>query len=115
MNIHLIIRTHHKEYRFDPTYGCMIWNKDYSTITNVSHWKDELKELMLKSIQKNETRIHKVKIDLKLEDVEISEQLKKHAQRLKKRITIEIKGVIRRIDEPFVHFEQLYFSPLSIG
>ena len=72
-NIHLIIRTHYKEYRYDPAYGCMIWTKDYSTVTNVTHWKDELKELMIQSIKKNETRISKLKIDLTLEDVELSE------------------------------------------
>jgi len=115
MNIHLIIRTHYKEFRYDSTYGCMIWNKDYSTVTNVSHWKDELKEHMLKSIEINETRINKVKIDLNMEDTEISEKLKKQPQKLKKRITIQIKGVIKLINEPFMHYEQLFFSPLSIG
>ena len=115
MNIHLIIRTHLKEYRYDSTYGCMIWNKDYSTVTNVSHWKDELKEFMQLSIEKNETRISKLKIGLDMEDAEISEQLKKHPQKLKKRITIRIKGRIKLINEPFEHFEHLFFSPLSIG
>lgn len=115
MNIHLIIRTHLKEYRYDSTYGCMIWNKDYSTVTNVSHWKDELKEFMQLSIEKNETRISKLKIELDMEDAEFSEQLKKHPQKLKKRITIRIKGMIKLINEPFEHFEHLFFSPLSIG
>lgn len=115
MNIHLIIRTQHNEYRYDSTYGCMIWNKDYSTVTNVSHWKDELKEFMLSSIEKNETRIGKIKVDLDMEDAEISDQLKKHPQKLKKRITIRIRGTIKSINEPFEHFEHLFFSPLSIG
>jgi predicted component of type VI protein secretion system len=115
MNIHLIMRTHLKECRYDHTYGCMIWNKDYSTVTNVSQWKDELKELMLTSIEKNETRIGNVKVKLNMEDAEFSEQLKKHPIKLKKRITIQITGVITSLNEPFDHFEHLFFSPLSIG
>ncbi|KPK80196.1 MAG: hypothetical protein AMS27_17325 [Bacteroides sp. SM23_62_1] len=115
MNIHLIIRTHFKEYRYDNSYGCMMWNKDYSTVTNVSQWSDEIKELMLSSIEKNELRISNVKIDLTLEDAEISEHYKDHPLKLKKKITIHITGIIKYLNEPLEHFEYLFFSPLSIG
>ena len=115
MNIHLIIRTHYKECRFDPNYGCFIWNKDYSTVTNVSRWKDELKELMLESLNKNELRIRNIKVNLNMEDVEFSKQLKKQPLKLKKKITIQITGIIRHLNEPFEHYEYLFFSPLSIG
>lgn len=115
MNIHLIIRTHLNECRYDSTYGCLIWTKDYSTVTNVSFWKDELKEFIISAIEKFETRISKVKVDLKMEDAKISDQYKQQPQKLKKRITIDIKGTIKLINEPFVHYEHLFFSPLSIG
>ena len=115
ININLIIRTHFYEYRYDSSYGCLIWNKDYSTVTNVSHWKDELKDLMLYSIKKNEIRISNVKVNLSMEDAELSEQLKKQPLKFKKRITIRITGIINFLNEPFEHFEYLFFSPLSIG
>jgi len=115
MNIHLIIRTHFKEYRYDSSYGCLIWNKDYSTVTNVSQWKDELKELMLASIQVHEARIRNVKINLSVEDAEFSDQLKKQPSKSKKKITIQISGIIAFLNEPFEHFEYLFFSPLSIA
>jgi hypothetical protein len=114
-NINLIIKTHFKEYRYDDTYGCLIWNKDYSTVTNVSNWKDELKSLMLSSIEKNEIRIGKVKIDLSMEEVEFTEKFKDYPLKLKNKITIHIAGVITHLNEPFEHFEYLFFSPLSIG
>lgn len=115
MNINLIMKTHFKEYRYDNTYGCMIWNKDYSTVTNVSNWKDELKALMLSAIEKNEPRIGKIKIDLNMQEVEFTDKLKNYPHKLKNKITIHITGIIKHLNEPFEHFEYLFFSPLSIG
>jgi len=115
MNIHLIIRTHLNEYRYDGSYGCLIWNKDYSTVTNVSNWKDELRDLISLSVEKNEPRLKAVDVRLHMEDAEITEQLKKQPLKLKKKITIKISGNIKHLNEPFEHFEYLFFSPLSLG
>ena len=115
MNINLIIKTHYGENRYDNTYCCLIWNKDYSTITNVSQWKDELKSHMISSIEKNEPRIENVKINLTLEDAEISEKFRDQPVRLKKKIAIQMSGIIKHLNEPFEHYEYLFFSPLSVG
>ncbi len=115
MNINLIIKTHIRECRFNSSYGCFIWNKDYSTVTNVSKWKDELKSLMLISIEKNEPRIENVKINLDVAEAEIWEKFRDQPLRLKHKITISITGIIKHLNEPFEHFEFLFFSPLSIG
>jgi phage baseplate assembly protein W len=114
-NINLIIKTHLKEYRFDDNYGCLIWNKDYSTVTNVSNWKDELKSLMLSAIEKNEPRIVKLKIDLSMEEVEFTDKFRDFPLKLKNKITIHIAGIVKHLNEPFEHLEYLFFSPLSIG
>ena len=115
MNINLIMKTHIRECRFNSSYGCFIWNRDYSTVTNVSKWKDELNSLLQFSIEENETRINKVEVKLDLEEAEISEKFKNQPLRLKHKITISIKGVIKDLNEPFEQFEYLFFSPLSIG
>ena len=115
MNINLIIKTHYDENRFNREFGCLIWNKDYSTITNVADWKDELKSLMLQSIEQNEPRLGNVKLNLDMEDTEILEKYREQPSKLKKKITIQISGVIRHLNEPFNHYEFLFFSPLSVG
>jgi len=115
MNIDLIIKTHYNENRFNREYGCLIWNKDYSTITNVADWKDEMKSLMLHSIEQNEPRLKDVKLNLDMEDAEIMEKYRDQPLRLKKKITIQISGIIKHLNEPFQHYEFLFFSPLSIG
>lgn len=114
-NMNLIIKTHLKEYRYDDAFGCLIWNKDYSVVTNVSEWKDELKSLMQSAIEKNEPRISKVKINLNLETVEFVDQFRNIPLKLKNKITIHITGVISHLNETIEHFEYLFFSPLSIG
>lgn len=115
LNINLIIKTAYGDNRYDKTYGCLIWNKDYSTVTNVSNWKDELQSLMLSAIEKNEPRIGKVKINLSMEEVEFTDKFKDFPLKLKNKITIHIAGIIKHLNEPFEHFEYLFFSPLSIG
>jgi len=115
MNINLIIRTHNGENRYDNKIGCMIWNKDYSTITDISKWRDELKLHIASSIEKNEPRIEKIKINLEIGDTELSEKFRDHPVKLKKKITIQVSGIIKHLNEPFEHYEHLFFSPLSIG
>jgi len=115
MNINLIIKTHYRENRYDYRYGCTIWNKDYSTITDLSKWKDELKLYIAESIEKYEPRIDKIKVALNIEDTELSEQFKDQPLKLKKKIQLHISGTIKHLNEPFEHDEHLFFSPLSIG
>ena len=115
MNVNLIIRTHTGENRYDSSYGCLIWNKDYSTITDVSKWKDELKAHIAASIEKNEPRINEIKVKLNIEDAELSEKFRDHPIKLKKKIAIQISGIIKHLNEPFEYYEYLFFSPLSIG
>ena len=114
LNINLLIKTHFGDYRYDREYGCFIWNKDYTTVTNVSKWKDELRNLMQVAIERYETRLQGVKVTLDMEDVEFSEKLKDQPMKLKKKISVHITGIIKHLNEPFEHFEFLFFSPLSI-
>ena len=115
MNINLIIKTHCNENRYDSRYGCLIWHKDYSTVTNMSNWKDELKSFMSDAIAVNEPRLEDIKVNLDMEDAEFSDRYRDQPVRLKKKITIQIKGVIKHLNETFEHIEYLFFSPLSIG
>ena len=114
-NINLLIKTHFGDYRYDKEYGCYIWNKDYTTVTNVPKWKDELQNLMHTSIVKYEKRLKGTKVQLDMEDLELSEQFKDQPLKLKKKISIKITGTIQHLNEPFEHYEFLFFSPLSIG
>lgn len=115
MNVNLIIRTHFREYRFNSSYGCFIWNQDYSTITNISKWLDELQSSIMISIEDNEPRISKPEVKIDLEQAEIFERFKGQPLRLKHKLTIEVKGLIAYLNEPIEYSEFLFFSPLSVA
>jgi phage baseplate assembly protein W len=115
MNINIIVKTQFREYRYNQTYGCYIWNQDYSTVTNISKWLDELQSSVITSIEMNEPRISKTEVKIDLEQAEIFERYKGQPLRLKHKLTIEIRAVITHLNEPFEHMEFLYFSPLSVA
>lgn len=115
INVNLILRTHLREYRFDSSYGCMIWNKDFDSVSSVSRWLSELKSSILSSVEKNESRLSDIKIDLSIEPAKIPEKFKDQPLRMRHRITIKISGKIKHLNESFEHFEYLFFSPLSLG
>jgi hypothetical protein len=115
MNINMIIKTHFCEYRYNHTYGCFIWNQDYSTVDNISKWLDELRDSILSSIELNEPRISKIEIKINLDEAELFERFKGQPLRLKHKLTIEIRGVITHLNESFEHYEFLFFSPLSVA
>jgi len=115
MNINMILKTHFCEYRYNHTYGCFIWNQDYSTVTNISIWLDELRNSILSSVELNEPRISRIDIKIDLEEAEYFERFKGQPLRLKHKLTIEIKGVVTHLNEPFEHSEFLFFSPLSVA
>ena len=115
MNINMILKTHFCEYRYNHTYGCFIWNQDYSTVANISDWLDELQNSLLSSVELNEPRISKTEIKIDLEEAEVFERLKGQPLRLKHKLTIEIQGVITCLNEPFKLYEFLFFSPLSVA
>jgi len=46
---------------------------------------------------------------------EVFEKFKGQPLRLKHKLTIEIKGVITHLNEPFAQYEFLFFSPLSVA
>ena len=115
INVNLILKTHLHEYRFDSSYGCMIWNKDFDSVSNVTRWLTELKSSILVSVEKNESRLSDIGVDLSIEAAKIPEKFKNQPLRMRHRITIKITGKIKHLNEPFEHFEYLFFSPLSIG
>jgi phage baseplate assembly protein W len=114
-NIALIIKTHYGDYKFNPSFGCLIWNKDYSTVSNVSQWKDELKMLIESAVEMNEPRVEDIKIEINIEEEDMPRTYRDQPVIFKKKIAMRITGTVKHIKETFVQSINLLFSPLSIG
>jgi len=109
--IHLITVTSYNEVKHDSSFGTEIWKYDFENIYNTHLLKDELKKSILNSIRKNEKRLINIKIDLQIEQVEISTKIQN--RRIKTQIQMVVKGEIDKTNEPFHHQEAFFIGPLS--
>ena len=113
-HIHLILRTHFHEYRYDTRFGCMVWEKDYETIRSVYKWKTELVDGFTKALAGYEKRLQQIKVVVDLDDQKIVDPQTGKLIELRKRIIIHTGGIIGQTNESFQHTEYIFFSPLSL-
>jgi phage baseplate assembly protein W len=109
--IHLITTTEYEEVRHDPKFGCDIWQYDFENIYNPHSFKEELKKSIRDSIRNNEKRITNVRVDLQIEQVEITTRVQN--KRIKTRIRLVVKGMIDETNEALEHQEMFFIGPLS--
>jgi len=112
-NIFLIVSTKYKEHRFDPEYGCEIWERDFETITSPMTWQEQINRSIRKCLARYEPRLENVAVD-----TVISEQEYQHpttgVRSVKKRVTANVRGIIKSTGEPFICSPKLFISPISL-
>ena len=112
-NIFLIVSARYQEHRFDPEFGCEIWEKDFETITNQAVWQEQVNRSIVHSLRRYERRLDGIEVD-----VRITEQPYHNpttgVHSIKKKIMVTVKGIIKATGEPFSFSPQLYLSPISI-
>ena len=112
-NIFLIISSRYNEHRFDPQFGCEIWERDFETIVNPIAWQEEVNRSIVNSLKRYEPRLESIQVD-----TVITEQPYRHpvtnVQSIKKKIIVNVRGIIKATGEPFTYSPQLYISPISI-
>lgn len=112
-NIFLIISSKYNEHRFDPDYGCEIWEKDFELITNPIKWQEEVNRSMIASLSQHEIRLERIAVDtIVTEQPHYNPTTRVHS--IKKKIIVNVRGVIRATGEPFAYSPQLFISPISV-
>lgn len=114
-HIHLLLKTHYEECCFDPAYGCYVWDKDFENIQSVSRWKDDLGDLVLQSLRDYEKRLSQVSVHIEIDEPMVIDPKTRKVVRTKKRITIRIRGTVKKTNQPLEHIEYMFFSPLSLA
>jgi phage baseplate assembly protein W len=109
-HLYLLMVTQFDETRFDRAYGCALWEHDFSILSQIK-WKDLIRESLETAIAKFERRLTLVKVRVEIEEFEMMSKTNNY---IRKRISVEIKATIRRTNEPFVFFERIFISPMSI-
>jgi phage baseplate assembly protein W len=113
-HIHLIFRTHFKEYRYDDAFGNLVWEKDFETIRSVHKWKNELTEAFYIPLVAFEKRLSQIRLNINLDELKIIDPSTQKVIEVRKRITIGVEGVMAKTNESFYHTEYIFFSPLSM-
>ena len=109
-NIFLIATTSFGECKFDETYGSEIWEMDFDLLKSDNSLKEFITDTLKKSISMHERR-------MKLEDVEVI--INDHnlgtlgKKRMKKKVSISIKGLILETNRPFIFNNSFFVGPLS--
>lgn len=109
--IHLITTTCFGECSFDDSFGCAIWNIDFDNLTGTNRLRNTITEFIEESITLQEKRLKKIKVDVMIQQEELSTF--KKVNRIKKRVDIRVDGVIAQTNEPFSCLEKFYIAPLS--
>lgn len=110
--IELIIMTRYGEHRFDPSFGCEIWDLDFELILSESLWEEKLRQSLVRSISTHETRLYDVEVDIKVAEVEKVYPFRLQAE-IKKKVDITVRGKVRETGEQYIFRTDLFLSPLS--
>lgn len=110
-NVHLILVTHNNEYRYDPDYGCEVWDNDFSFVLQDKSWKNKIERSAQSALVNYEKRLDNIKVRVNLLEVPLVVQGKKLNQKLEIKFVIEAK--IRKTATKFWYNDSVYFSPLA--
>lgn len=110
-HIHLINTSYFGECSFDESYGCTIWDIDFDNLSSSNKVKEMIRESLIESLKKHEKRLSKIAIEVNIKQEEIPSL--KNGITVKKKVTLEIKGKIKKTNEDFHYNEYFYIGPLS--
>ncbi|MDY8138343.1 GPW/gp25 family protein [Aquimarina sp. 2201CG5-10] len=109
--IHLITTSYFGECSFDETFGCSIWNVDFDNLTSTNKLRNTITESLVDSITSQEKRLKKVTVEVMIQQEEFKNR--GNLNRIKKRVDINVNGIIKQTNEPFACLERFYIAPLS--
>jgi phage baseplate assembly protein W len=109
-NLHLLISTYRGETAYSDEFGCSLWDEEFNIQLNL-RWKENLCDSLKKTVLQFEKRLDAQEVRASLQ--EQNELMEGGNLRVRRCLHIEIKGVIKKTNEPF-HFRDLIFiSPLA--
>jgi len=103
-HIAMILVTRLGSYRYNPDYGCSVWEEDFVTPSSPEKWKNDIKDKLAAAIEEHEERIEEITRF-------VATIQKNH---LRQAIEIELEGTLKETNEKFSYTDTLYFSPYTI-
>ena len=109
-NLHLIISTYRGESAYSDDFGCSLWDEEFNIQLNL-RWRENLADSLRNAILLFEKRLQLQEVKAYME--EQNELMEKDNLRVRRCLHIEIKGVIKKTNEPFTFRDMIYISPLA--
>lgn len=111
--IYLMLLTQKGEWRFDPEFQCVLWEKDFEQTDNLNLWLDAVKDDIRRSIAKYETRLKIKMVDIQRDELpELSKENK--VRRIRNRLTIKVQGTVIQTEEHFDEEFLMFFGPITV-
>lgn len=110
-HISLLLNTCPGEHRFDPNYGCRIWDLDFERIESMEHWNTLFTQYVTESITNYEKRISDITIAIDLREV-VREEIQDNVM-IRKRVDITVRAKLCSTGVPCSFTYKLYLGPLS--
>ena len=111
-NLELIITTCPGEHKFDPDYGCDIWDLDFENVVSIQRWESEFIAFVSRSIQQYEPRIIETETKVNFFDVKNQHEFS-GAISIRKRVDINIFAEIISTGKKCCFCYSLYLGPLT--
>lgn len=111
-HIEMLFTTCPGEHRFDPDFGCRIWDLDFLAIASFETWEKQFKQYIQDAIIRYEPRIGDLSLDIRLRDI-VKEERTNCSVAVRKRADIYIAARVVSTDLPVKLKYSLYLGPLS--
>jgi phage baseplate assembly protein W len=111
-NLELLLTTCPGEHKYDPGFGCGIWELDFENVVSVQKWENTFVRYITDAIKKHEPRVRGAETKVNFTDIKNRHELS-GAVSIRKRADIRIDAVIVSSGKKCCFYYSLYLGPLS--
>lgn len=111
-NLELIIMTCPGEHKYDPDFGCKIWDLDFERVVSMQKWEGQFMQYIVDAIKKYERRVQEVDTRVKFYDIRNEHDLS-GAISIRKRVDIQIDVILLSSNKSCCFYYSFYLGPLS--
>lgn len=109
----LLLSTCPGEHKFDPDWGCKIWEQDFKLITARIKWETWCATVIYEMIRRYEHRLDGIKVEAKIMDVVKEEELYSTST-IRKRLDVNIDALLVSNGEPCRFYYKIYMGPICV-
>ena len=71
--IQLILLTYFGECRYNPKFGCVVWEYDFTNVSNENAWRDLVVGSLTETLVSNEPRLQNISIKVNIKEEEFDD------------------------------------------